>query len=497
MADEPRIAVWHRDDLRVADNAALAAARRDGRPCPLFVFDPQYYESGMACDGRLRFLHECLTALRERYRRLGSDLALRRGDPLAVLDELPVDRVYFNRSVTGRYGWERDEAVAARDDATAFADDGIVWNGASRDGWQAQAEAYFAGDQYPHPRSLPANPLDSTTTVEGIEADYGVVPGKAVTETGGVGAAWDRLAAFAAATDEYVGSISPPADAEHDTSRLSAHLTLGTLTPRQAYRHVAEHAVDGRGRERFTTRLFWNRHFSQKLADWPGAMDRAVNPVFRGMWRDTHDPELVAAWKAGETGFPLVDASMRALQETGWLNFRMRAMCASFYTYALQCYWKVGADHFYRHLIDADAAINYQQWQMQSGLVGVHPLRIYNPAKQVRDNDPDGEFVRRYVPELRDFPTEFLDRPERAPADVQADCGVVVGEDYPRPVVDFEARRTESREAYGAVHDRAREALSDPEVERRASLSERGRRGSGGDDGEPRRQTGQQSLSDF
>jgi deoxyribodipyrimidine photo-lyase len=405
--------------------------------------------------------------------------------------------VYYNRSVTGRYGRERDAAAADRGDATAFADDGIVWHGESRDGWGEQAAAYFEGDQHPVPRTLPENPLESTTSVAAVEAAHGVDPDKDVRETGGVDAAWDRLAEFAAATDEYVGSISPPAAAERDTSRLSAHLTFGTVSPRQAYQHVSEHAVDGRGRERFTTRLYWNRHFSQKLADWPEAMNRAINPVFRGMWRDTHDPDLVAAWKAGETGFPMVDASMRALRETGWMNFRMRAMCASFYTYALQCYWKMGADHFYRHLIDADAAINYQQWQMQSGLVGVHPLRLYNPAKQVRDNDPDGEFVRRYVPELRDLPTEFLDRPERAPADVQAASGVVVGEDYPLPVVDFEARRTASRDAYGAVHDRAREALSDPEIERRASLSERGPRGTDADDGEARRQTGQRSLSDF
>jgi deoxyribodipyrimidine photo-lyase len=204
----------------------------------------------------------------------------------------------------------------------------------------------------------------------------------------------------------------------------------------------------------------------------------------------------VAAWKAGETGYPLVDASMRALRETGWLNFRMRAMCATFYTYVLQCWWKVGADHFYRHLLDGDAAINYTQWQSQSNLTGVHPVRIYDPRKQVREHDPDGSFIRRYVPELRDLPTEHLDRPERAPLAVQESAGVRIGEDYPRPVVDFEARRDRAERVFSRLADRAREALSDPEIRRRASLSQRhGRRTEADDDAaDP---PGQRRLDDF
>ena len=216
------------------------------------------------------------------------------------------------------------------------------------------------------------------------------------------------------------------------------------------------------------------------------------------MNRSTHDPERFEAWKAGQTGFPLVDASMRALRETGWLNFRMRAMCATFYTYILRCWWKAGADWYYRHLIDADPAINYQQWQMQSGLVGVHPLRIYNPRKQVRENDPDGEFVSSYVPELEPLPDEYLDRPEKTPLSVQRECGVRIGEEYPYPIVDFERQRREAREAWGRLGDRAREALGDPEIRRRASFSgRRDRAGSDLEDGEELRPERQAGLEEF
>ncbi|SEP13534.1 deoxyribodipyrimidine photo-lyase [Halorientalis persicus] len=495
---EPRIAVWHRDDLRVRDNAALDAAVADGHPCPIYVVDPQFYRSGMACDARLQFVDESVDDLRRLYRDHGSDLALCHGDPEDVLDDLPVDRIYVNRSVTGRYGRERDERLFDRSDVRVFADDGIDWTDRGRDeyDWSEQAEAYFERDPTQPPGRLPDNPIESETSVAAVEREYGVESEKTGVPEGGASAGRERLTAFADAIADYPGSISPPAKAERNSSRLSPYLAVGCLTPRQVYRYVHENARAGTAREMFTSRLFWNRHYNQKLADWPGWMERAVNPVYTGLFRDRHDPELVAAWKDGRTGYPLVDASMRALRQTGWLNFRMRAMCATFYTYILQCWWKVGADHFYRHLIDADAAINYTQWQSQSALTGVSPVRIYNPRKQVRENDPEGEFVRQYVPELREFPTEHLDQPEKAPLAVQDECDVRIGEDYPRPVVELEARRERAREVFGRLADRAAEALSDPEIRRRASLSRRGgdRQENGRSDGAS---SGQSRLNEF
>jgi len=503
MTEGPRIAVWHRDDLRVRDNAALAAAARDGSPQPVFVFDPQFYASGMACDARLRFVHQSVAGLDAAYRDRGSSLAFRRGDPAAVLDDLDVDRVYVNRSVTGRYGRERDERLFDRPDVEVFADDGLDWADRSRDDydWQARAERYFAGDPLDAPTDLPANAVESTATVDGVETEHGVDPTKTGVQRGGESAAWQRLREFAARLGEYPGGISAPAEAEDRTSHLSPYLAVGCLTPRQVWQHVQTATGGGGGRaaSMFESRLYWNRHYSQKVADWPGWLDTAVNPVYRGLYRSEHDDDLARAWREGRTGFPLVDASMRALRETGWLNFRMRAMCATFYHYVLRCWWKPGADHFYRHLVDADPAINHTQWQTQCNLTGVHPVRVYNPRKQVRDNDADGAFVREYVPELREFPTDHLPRPEKAPLSVQDDCGVRIGEDYPRPVVDFEARREQAREDYAKLADRAREVVeTDPEIRRRASFSQRGSRRPDGDEpeGQPTAEE-QASLGDF
>jgi deoxyribodipyrimidine photo-lyase len=196
----------------------------------------------------------------------------------------------------------------------------------------------------------------------------------------------------------------------------------------------------------------------------------------------------------------MVDASMRCLVGTGWLNFRMRAMCASFFSYILHQPWRLGADFFYYHLVDADPAINYTQWQQQAGVTGVNTMRIYNPRKQVRDNDPEGEFVHEWVPELRPVPADYLDRPERIPLHLQAEFGVDVGTDYPLPVVDYEARREAAADRFSALQARAHEALEDPEIRRRASLSQRGgrTRSGGGDDSDGDGPGADQaSLSDF
>jgi deoxyribodipyrimidine photo-lyase len=502
-----RIVVWHRDDLRAADNPALAAAARDGTPCPVFVADPAFYdERGLACDARIEFLFECLADLREQYRDLGSDLAVLHGDSVERLRTLLTPdaagtardrpRLYFNRGVPTAAGVARDETVLGWHGVEAFGADGIVREGESRDGWSDQCEAYFESERHPTPDALPENPISSDCTLDDLRAEYDVDSEKERVPRGGRTPGLRRLDRFVDTIHEYPSAVSRPAAAEQHCSRLSAYLKFGALSIREVYQRVQSDAVDGRGREMFTSRLFWNRHYRQKLADWPDATERSINPVFRSLHRQNHDPDLVAAWREGRTGFPMVDAAMRALVETGFINFRMRSLVATFYSYVLREWWKPGADFLYSHLIDADPGINYEQWQAQAGLVGVHPIRVYNPAKQAREYDPDGEFVRRYVPELAPLPDEHLPRPEKTPLAVQQECGVEVGEDYPYPIVDYEHRASEARDLMARHHERAQEALyADPELLRRASLSQRRRRETGGET--DRSRSDQTSLEEF
>jgi deoxyribodipyrimidine photo-lyase len=522
--------VWHRSDLRVPDNAPVAAAAEaagpDDRVLPVFVVDPRYYgERGLACDARLQFMHECLGSLGEQYRERGSGLALLHGDPHerlpTLLSGLDDPTVFVTRDATARYGKARDDALVDGDGLPcpieAFDPGGIVGGEApaagrpdhgaqddagappSRDGWANQCRAYLTDTVHPAPDSLPGDPLDADVTIAEVEERHAVAPEKSSERRprGGRRAAQDRLRAFVRRLPDYPRNVAPPARAEQHASRLSAYLKFGVLSTREVYQRI-QRCPESRGREMFTSRLFWNHHYRQKLVDWPGWMDRAVNPVFRGLYRGEHDPELERAWREGRTGFPMVDAAMRALVETGFTNFRMRAMCASVFCYILREPWRRGADFMYYHLLDADPGINHPQWQSQTGHVGAHPVRVYNPAKQAREYDADGEYIRRYVPELADLPDEHLPRPEKAPLPVLEAAGVELGEDYPYPVVDYEARAQRAREEFARLDDRAKEALFDDEmVRRRASLSSRSGSQTISETAADDAGDGQSSLGDF
>jgi deoxyribodipyrimidine photo-lyase len=472
--------VWHREHLRTADHRALAAAASAGAVLPLFVFDPAFYGAeGLACDARIAFLHECLADLDDAYRTATTDgpgLTYGHGDPVTVLGrfrEAGWDVVAM-ASATGRYGLARDDRAA--DIGVTFVDgDGLVREVAdTRADWQAEFEAWIEAAQRGwDPATTTVHAAPSTVTPAVVADAYDVTPTKTQVPTGGRTAAWHALATFLDRIADYPGNISAPGDAREGCSGLSPYLRFGCLSVREVWQAVHAAAPACRGRDLFTSRLAWNKHYEQKLADWSGWLDTAVNPVLRGFNADRHDPALVRAWKAGETGYPMVDAAMRCLRETGWLNFRMRAMGASVFYHVLQQPWQIGADHYHYHLVDSVAGINYTQWQSQAGLVGKPTLRLYNPRKQVRDHDPKGEWIREWVPELRGLPAAHLDAPEKTPLAVQRECGVRVGPegDYPRPVVEYEAARERFFERREAVKAEAAARLADPDVARRASLS--------------------------
>ena len=470
--------VWHREHLRTADQLAVARAAAADLLCPLFVFDPRFYGSrGLSCDARLAVLHDSLDDLDRQYRAVSDDdvgLTFCHGDPLAVLDRFR-DRgwdVFAMDCPTGRYGRRRD-AAAARRGGTFVDGDGLVrGTDRTRRNWQETVESFLTAERFDwDPATVELVEVPTAATPERVAEAYDVTPRKTMVPEGGTRRAVETLSDFVGDIGSYPGAISSPVDARTGTSGLSPYLKYGCLSVRQAYQHVQDHAPACRGRELFVSRLFWNLHYRQKVLDWPGWLDSAVNPVLEAFNGDRHDEALVERWKRGTTGYPMVDASMRCLRETGWLNFRMRAMCASFYYHVLHQPWWIGADYFHQELVDSVAAINYTQWQSQCGLVGKPGLRLYNPRKQVRDQDPDGEFITRWVPELDALPTEFLDRPERTPEAVQRDSGVVVGETYPYPVKQYEPAKEAFWRRYEAVQGEAAAALGDETVARRASLS--------------------------
>jgi len=470
--------VWHCRQLRTTDHPALAyAAREYDTLLPVFVFDPSFYgRDGLACDARIRFMHESLHDVTQQYTtRTGTPVTFAHGSPTTVLPRFYEDGwdIVTTADPTGRYGLRRDNAVAEACDVTFIDADGLVRGTEdTRDGWTAHAEDWLTDDQATWDETtVTVTQVDTPVSPSTIETTYDITPQKDITRTGGTKQAVQHLERFIENISDYPGSISAPTDARSGTSQLSPYLRFGCLSVRQVYQAIDSDVTDTRAKELFVSRLFWNRHYNQKLADWPGWMDTAVNPVLEDFHADTHDPELVTAWKHGNTGYPMVDASMRCLTHTGWLNFRMRAMCASFLCDLLQQPWKIGADWFYYHLLDADPAINYTQFQIQAGVDGTNMMRVYNPRKQVTDNDPDGEFITKWVPELVDLPGEHLARPEKTPIHVQNESGVSIDEDYPRPIVEYETARANILDKFRAVRPQAKQALDHPEVARRVSIT--------------------------
>lgn len=464
--------IWHRRDLRIHDNRALEAA--GGEAVPVYIFDPEWIENELVSDHRIEFVLESLKDLNRQYIEKGTHLTLLHGKSLEKLEELRSrgHEIYFNKDAN-HFQQEKEKEIRKR--FQSFQNSAVESSGRGED-WEKHAEKWFKRDRIEAPEEIQSNELENEVALDEIREMYEIEPEKEKFGEGGRREARRRLDSFLDRIETYSSCISSPSKAEASTSHLSPYIRYGCISPREVYQKVRDKRKEVENKQSvdmFSDRVFWQQHFNQKIEDNPELFQEAINPVYRDLHREKRDKEKIRAWKEGRTGYPLVDASMRALVETGWLNFRMRAMCASFYSYILKQWWKEGADFFFKHLIDADVAINYYQWQMQSGLIGVHANRIYNPTKQVRDNDPEGEFIRKYVPELEDVPNEFIAEPWNMPDRIQEKYGVVIGEDYPEPIVNYEREARKAREFFNSKSSEAYASFRDDEVWIKASLSSR------------------------
>ncbi len=255
---------------------------------------------------------------------------------------------------------------------------------------------------------------------------------------------------------DYRRGMSSPLSAPEACSRLSPYLAWGCLSVHevdqatQAVLHGAPlDRAQHQGLQAFRSRLAWHCHFMQKLESEPELEWRNLHRGYDGLREAEWSEERFAALVQGRTGWPLVDACVAMLRETGWLNFRMRAMLVSVAAYPLWLHWREVGHWLARQFVDYEPGIHWSQLQMQSGTTGINTTRVYNPLKQARDQDPRGVFVRSWLPALRRVPDVWLFEPWRMPPEAQARCGVVVGRDIPVPVVDLD---TALRQAKARVH---------------------------------------------
>lgn len=242
----------------------------------------------------------------------------------------------------------------------------------------------------------------------------------------------------------YRFEMSSPLSAESACSRVSPYLAFGVLSIREVLKLLDQNRKDDTqwkaSLKSFESRLHWHCHFIQKLETEPELEFRAAHPALNDLRNSgplsSEEADRLSAWIEGRTGFPMIDACMRMLRNTGWVNFRMRAMLVAFASYQLWLDWRHTAPLLAREFLDYEPGIHYAQFQMQSGVTGINTLRIYNPVKQAKDHDPEGTFIKRWVPELANCPVEWLANPWDLPGLIQQDTGCIVGEVYPAPIVN-------------------------------------------------------------
>ncbi|MBY6204788.1 FAD-binding domain-containing protein [Halomonas denitrificans] len=449
--------VWFKRDLRVDDHAPLAAAAEHGPVLPVYVVEPELWRQPDAALRHQQFIAEALVDLDRSLRRIGQGLVVRVGNVIDVFEalhrEFDVTVIRAHEETGNGWSFDRDRKVRAwaaergieLHETPQF---GVTRGLTERAGWAGRWEAFMGAKRTAPPERLPRVLDIPEVTPERIVAFFAEAPAFDRTpcpqrQTGGLVAGQETLDDFLDRRGEaYRGGISSPLSAAAACSRLSAHIAYGTLSMRCIVQQARARRVTAReqGEKRwaaslnqFDQRLHWHCHFIQKLEQRPAIEFENVHRGFDGMREDDFDVERFAAWKAGRTGYPLIDACMRWVTATGWLNFRMRALLMSFAGYHLWLHWREPALHLARMFTDYEPGIHFNQCQMQNGTTGINTLRIYNPVKQARDQDPEGAFVRRWVPELARIPAEAIFEPWTLGERDRAALGAAA---YPLPIVD-------------------------------------------------------------
>ena len=457
--------VWFKRDLRIVDHVPLTMAVARGPTLPLYIAEPDFWGQPDASARQWAFAAESLMELRDALAALGQPLCVMLGNAVQILQQIHAERgiaALWSHEETGN-GWTyaRDRAVAGWAKGAGvpwhqIRQFGVIRRLRSRDGWARAWDAFMAEPITPPPGRLAhieghwPKAIPSRLAL-GLADDP--CPQRQV---GGRAASLVTLDSFLHQRGRaYRRQMSSPVTAFEASSRLSPHLTWGTIALREvaqasaARMQTLRHASDAEAKSwraamiSFAGRQHWHCHFMQKLEDEPRIEFENLHRAYDGMRPAVADPVRLAAWSTGTTGFPFIDACMRALDQYGWINFRMRAMLMSFASYHLWLPWRETGLHLARKFVDYEPGIHWSQVQMQSGTTGINAMRVYNPVKQGYDHDPAGDFVRAYVPELAELPKSFIHEPWRWPDADRLD--------YPAPIIDYVGAAKTARAALHAV----------------------------------------------
>lgn len=478
MTEHPPALLWFRDDLRLADNPALAEAHESGRPLVCTYVLDEDSDHIRPLGGAARWwLGRSLAALEHAIEKRGGRLVLRRGPATKIIptlaEEIGAETIWWNR----RYGAAEiavdtaiKEALKQRGIAATSCNGALLhepWEVLNKAGepfrvftpYHRAAASLAVRAPIPAPRSLaaPSRRIASDTladwTLEPTKPDW--AGGLRAFWTPGEDGARERIAEFLDGTARGYADGRDRPDQDH-TSRLSPFLRFGNISPRQvlaSVRHAEDAgAIPARDAAKFLAELHWREFSYALLFHFPDLGTRNFQPRFdKFPWRQ--DARFLKAWQRGKTGYPLVDAGMRQMWETGWMHNRVRMVCASFLIKHGLIDWRQGEAWFWDTLVDADPANNSASWQWVagSGADAAPYFRIFNPVAQGEKFDPKGDYVRRFVPELAELPDDAIHEPWSEPAAKLASAGIELGDTYPKPIVDHAAARQRALDAFARI----------------------------------------------
>ena len=472
------IVVWYKRDLRIADHQPLTLAAQHGNVLPLYIIEPSVIYGDDYSYRHYEFVRQSLLDLRQSLTVLGQPLVVRQGEAVEVFDQLHHDHtleaIYSHEETGNSRTYARDLEVHdwAQKQGVRFVEmqgSGVVRRLPTRDIWSDIWESRMA-----------ALPIPAPITLRGVSVDMGDIPtsehlglepdGINMVQRGGETIAHTTIRSFLHARGKYYHrAMSSPVTAYDACSRISPYMAWGSLSMRQAFhtleaRQVEVRAAKANGEDTgtwgmalasFESRLHWRDHFIQKLEDAPRIERESFVTTYDGLRpsiaTDWEARRRYIAWRDGKTGFPMVDACMRALKATGYLNFRMRAMVVSFASYDLCLDWRETGLVLARWFTDMEPGIHWSQMQMQSGTNGNSTLRIYNPTLQATQHDPKGVFIRKWLPELRTVPNTYISNPSLMPEDLQHSIGIRIGQEYPPPIVDHDTEYKAARAKINVV----------------------------------------------
>lgn len=484
--------VWFKRDLRIADHHPLVEASKRGPVVCLYVYEPSVWLSTEMDPSHLVFVNESLAQLNQLLAKRGGRVTFRVGEMPDVLGLLEqelgplggIGHLWSHQEIGNGLTFERDKRVqrwcrAKNVPWTEIPQDGVFRGEKDRqhwgDRWQEWMEVFpIHPPEYVQDISDVAREWCHQTSHEPQELGWRPST-KSNVQKGGELEAWATLHSFFQERGKnYRVEMSSPERAWHSCSRMSPYLAWGNISLRTVH-HETKQALLGHYQQpysvsqqlwvdslrSFQKRLRWRSHFMQKLDDQPSIEFENINSGFNGLRESDFREDWFQAWCEGQTGYPLVDACMRCLHQTGWINFRMRALLVSFATHHLWLHWRKPALFLARHFLDYEPGIHYSQFQMQAGTTGINTLRVYSPVKQAEEQDPEGIFIRRYVPELEGMPGKEAIVPHQTPVMMQHMYGCVIGRDYPLPIIDHEVS---GKLARVRLHERKQSKASQQEI---------------------------------